>query len=53
VITAASNLNFIIAAYAVTWIVILGYLWRLVRKGGRARADYERMASEQGGEDRQ
>jgi CcmD family protein len=50
VTTAASNLNFIIAAYAVTWIVILGYLWRLVRKGGRARADYERMAQQRSGE---
>lgn len=48
--TAASNLNYIIAAYAVTWIVILGYLWRLVRKGGRARADYERMALQRSGE---
>ena len=46
---AASNLSFIIAAYAVTWLVILGYLWRLVRKGGRARADYERMVQERGG----
>jgi CcmD family protein len=50
VTTAASNLNFIIAAYAVTWIVILGYLWRLVRKGGRAGADYERMAQQRSGE---
>lgn len=40
----SSNLTFIIAAYAVTWIVLLGYLGRLVRKGARARADYERMA---------
>ncbi len=47
---AASNLNFIIAAYAVTWIVILGYLWRLVRKGGRARAEYERVAQQRSGE---
>jgi CcmD family protein len=50
VTTAASNLNFIIAAYAVTWTVMLGYLLRLVRKGGRARADYERMAQERSGE---
>jgi len=45
----SSNLSFIIAAYAVTWIVLLGYLGRLVRKGGRARADYERMAQERNG----
>jgi CcmD family protein len=49
---AASNLNFIIAAYAVTWAVLLGYLWRLVRKGGRARAEYERMMQEHGAETR-
>jgi CcmD family protein len=49
----ASNLTFIIAAYAVTWIVILGYLWRLVQKSGRARADYERMVHEHTGENRQ
>ena len=42
----SSNLAFVIAAYAVTWIVLLGYLGRLVRKGTRARADYERMARE-------
>jgi CcmD family protein len=42
----ASNMTFIIAAYTVTWIVLLGYLLRLVRKGGRARGDYERMAQQ-------
>ena len=47
---AASNLKFIIAAYAVTWVVLLGYQWRLVRLGGRARAEYERIEREQGGE---
>jgi len=46
----ASNLNFIIAAYTVTWLVIFGYLARLVRKGGRARAEYERMVQPAGGE---
>ena len=48
----ASNLNFIIAAYTVTWLVILGYLARLVRKGGRARAEYERMVHEHTGVNR-
>ncbi|MDP9277863.1 MAG: CcmD family protein [Gemmatimonadota bacterium] len=47
---AASNLNFIIAAYAVTWVVLLGYQWRLVRKGRHARAEYERMAQQRSGE---
>jgi CcmD family protein len=46
----SSNMTFIIAAYTVTWIVLLGYLLRLVRKGGRARADYERMAQQRNGE---
>ena len=48
----ASNQAFIIAAYAVTWTVILGYLWRLVRTGGRARADLERQLREHRGESR-
>ncbi len=47
-----SNLTFIIAAYTVSWLVILGYLARLVRKGAHARADYDRMAGEQSGEAR-
>ena len=47
---AGSNLTFIIAAYAVMWVVVLGYLGRLVRKGGRARADYERMSQQGSGE---
>jgi CcmD family protein len=47
---AASNLNFIIAAYAVAWAVLLGYQWRLVRKGERARAEYERMEPQRSGE---
>jgi CcmD family protein len=45
----ASNQTFIIAAYAVTWVVLLGYQWRLARKDARARAEYERMEREQGG----
>lgn len=49
----ASNLTFIIAAYTVTWIVLLGYLLRLVRKGGRARAEYERMAQQRSGKESQ
>jgi len=50
---AASNQTFIIAAYAVTWVVLLGYLLRLVRKGRRARADYDRFAHEHGEENRE
>lgn len=36
-----SNQTFIIAAYAVTWVVVLTYLARLVVAGARARAAYE------------
>ena len=39
-----SNQIFIIAAYAVTWGAMLAYLAYLMRRGGRARAEYERMA---------
>jgi CcmD family protein len=46
------NLRFIVAAYSVAWIVLLGYLFRVVRKGGEARKDYDRMVSEHSGEDR-
>lgn len=45
----ASNLSFIVAAYAVTWVVLLGYLFRLVRKGARARAEYEHAVQERAG----
>ncbi len=45
----ASNQTFILGAYAVTWVVLLGYQWRLSRKDGRARAEYERMEPDQGG----
>jgi hypothetical protein len=41
----AMNLKFVIAAYSVMWIVVLGFLTRLVFKGGRAREEYDRMAS--------
>ena len=43
------NLKFIIAAYSVSWLVILGYLARLVKKGSQARADYSHMSGEMPG----
>jgi CcmD family protein len=37
------NLRFIVAAYSVSWLVILGYLVRLRRKESSARAGFGRM----------
>lgn len=34
----ASNPAFVIAAYAITWIVLLGYQLRLVRRHSAARS---------------
>ena len=42
----ASNNTFIIAAYAVTWIVFAAYLVRLVRAELTARAALERARGE-------
>jgi CcmD family protein len=38
----ASNETFIIAAYAVTWLVILGYYARLLVRARRVRAIQEK-----------
>jgi hypothetical protein len=35
-----SNTSFVIAAYAVTWVVIVGYAIRLLFKGMRAEAAF-------------
>ena len=43
----ASNTSFIVAAYVVTWVVILGYLFRLVVKGGQARSALARIGAGQ------
>jgi CcmD family protein len=43
-----NNWSFVIAAYTITWIVILGYLFRLQRSLSKARADHEREASARG-----
>ena len=40
----AYNLKFIVAAYSATWLVILGYHWRLARKSARVRADHAALA---------
>ena len=39
----ASNQAFIVAAYALTWAVILGYVWWLSRTSSRASAEYDRI----------
>lgn len=44
--TFEMNEAFIIAAYSVTWLVLLGYLARLVMKGSRAHTDYDAMMRE-------
>ena len=41
--TLEMNQAFIVAAYSVTWIVLLGYLARVVRKSSAARKQYERI----------
>jgi len=43
------NRTFVIAAYAVMWTVVLGYLIRLTVKGSRVRAEYDRVAAAQSG----
>ena len=47
-----ANPAFIIAAYAVTWVGLIGYGWYLARKGARARTAFEGMARETSGETR-
>ena len=46
------NRAFVIAAYTVMWVVVGGYLVRLIVKGSRVRADYDRMRRENTGDNR-
>jgi CcmD family protein len=46
------NQTFIVAAYTVTWIVLLGYMARLARKSSRVRRQYESMAHDASGANR-
>lgn len=41
----ASNQNFIIAAYGLTWLVLVAYTVYLVRRGRRTSAEAARLAS--------
>lgn len=40
-----SNETFIIAAYALTWVVLLGYALWLWRAASQARAEHARIAA--------
>lgn len=46
----ASNWGFVIAAYAITWGLIVGYLAYSQRALNRARAEYARVAGQRPGE---
>lgn len=45
-----SNPAFIVAAYAVTWIVLIGYTLRLGRKDRKVHSEYESMVYRNRGE---
>ena len=45
-----SNETFIIAAYSLTWIVLLAYLVYLVRRTRASRAEHARLADGRAGE---
>ena len=45
-----SNPAFIVAAYAVTWIVLIGYSLRLGRKDRKVHSEYESMVYRNRGE---
>ena len=44
----ASNGTFVIAAYALTWVVLLAYVGRIVGKDRLARAEYARVSGRGG-----
>jgi len=44
------NQTFIIAAYALTWAVLFGYLALLLRKSSGSRKEFGRMAGQNRGE---
>lgn len=48
----AMNQTFIVAAYTVTWIVLLGYMARLARESSRVRRQHESMAQGASGANR-
>lgn len=44
----AGNPSFVIAAYAITWIVLLAYLLRLARRDSAVRARHASVSREPG-----
>lgn len=42
-----SNQAFIIAAYGITWGVVLGYMFLLARRSARVVADHTRVTREE------
>ncbi len=46
----ASNWGFVIAAYVITWVLIVGYLAYSQRALNRARGEYERVTGHRPGE---
>lgn len=44
------NQTFIIAAYSLTWAVLLGYLAFLLRRSAGSRKDFDRIAGSNKGE---
>jgi hypothetical protein len=47
------NQTFIIAAYSLTWAVMLGYLALLLRKSAGSRKTFDRIAAQSRGENLQ
>ena len=46
------NRTFVIAAYTVMWVLVGGYMIRLIMKGARLRGDYESARRANKGDDR-
>lgn len=47
--TIELNQTFIIAAFSITWLVLIGYAARLVRKDKATRSDFERISRDNSG----
>ena len=47
-----SNETFVIAAYSIAWVVLLGYFIYLARVARRSRAEFARLTGAGAGKDR-